>query len=76
MKPIVDRLKKEYEGKVEIRVENTLSDSDARRIADEAGVEYVPTFIFYDRTGTKTDQVVGGMTEDQLRAKLEALLSE
>lgn len=72
MRPVVDRLKKEYAGRVEIVL---LKDGqEATEKAQQFGVQYVPTFVFLKADGTRIDQVVGGMSEEQMRQKLDALL--
>ena len=74
MAPVVDRLVRDYSGKVQIRVLDTDgSDPDMRRLADEYQIQYVPTFIFLDSSGAKVDMVVGETAEETMRAKLDAL---
>lgn len=73
MAPVVDRLKEQYKGRIEFRRFDVTSDPNAIKLADAVGAQYVPTFLFFNAEGEKVDMVVGGMTEAQLRAKLDAL---
>lgn len=73
MAPLVERLKREYQGKVEFRRYDVTSDPTGQKIADAVGSEYVPTFLFFDKTGKQVDMFVGGMTEAQLKTKLDSL---
>jgi thiol-disulfide isomerase/thioredoxin len=73
MKPLVERLKSEYTGKVEVRRMNVQSDQEGIRLAEAAKAQYVPTFLFFDSQGNKVDMLVGGATYDQLKAKIDAL---
>ncbi|GAB4280244.1 MAG: hypothetical protein Kow0056_14410 [Coriobacteriia bacterium] len=70
---MVDRLEQDFDGKVEFRLYNLERDPSANSIADEYGVRFVPTFVFLDSDGNTVDQWVGGLSEDDLRKKLDAL---
>jgi thiol-disulfide isomerase/thioredoxin len=72
MKPVVDRLAKQYANKVEIRMFNA-NDAATQQLASQFDIQYVPTFVFADATGKVVDKVVGGMTEAALTAKLDAM---
>ncbi len=73
MKPVVDRLRTEFDGRVEFRLYNFDHDDDASSVADEYAVRYVPTFIFLDSSGDLVDQRVGAMPEEDLRDLLNSL---
>lgn len=73
MAPVVDRLKTEYEGVVEFRLINVETDAEGAQIANDFGVQYVPSFVLLDGDGAQRDLLVGEMTEEQLRAALDAL---
>lgn len=73
MKPVVDRLKQEYEGKVEFRLINVDTDPDGSALMSQYGAQYVPTFVFLNADGTTADQVVGEVGESALRERLDAL---
>lgn len=69
---MVDRLQKEYEGTVEFKLYNVEKDAEGGRLANQFGVQYVPTFVFLNADGTKSQSFSGG-TEAQIRAALDAL---
>lgn len=72
MAPIVDKLAKEYEGRVEIGKYNVDEEGD---LATEYRIMSLPTILFF-KNGQKTDiRLVGGQTEESLRKNIEALLA-
>jgi len=73
MKPLVERLKQEYEGKVVFKLYNIEQDPEGAKLATELGAEYVPTFVFYDSAGAKAGMKVGEIAEADFRAQLDAL---
>jgi thioredoxin-like negative regulator of GroEL len=73
MKPLVERLEKEYQGKVEFRRLNVETDPAAVELANKMGVQYVPTFIFANSSGIVSKNSVGEMTEANLKAGLDVL---
>ena len=73
MEPVVDRLKDEYEGKVEFRLINVDEDEDGAALMARFGAQYVPTFVFVTSDGVTAGQLVGEVEEDVLREKLDSL---
>lgn len=73
MKPVVDGLAKEYEGKVEFRRYNVETDPTGVDLANSMGVTLVPTFVFVNSDGVAAGTTVGGATEVDLRAKIDQL---
>jgi thioredoxin-related protein len=74
MKPVVDRLEKQYAGKVDVkRMSLNGDDAAAEALASKYGVQYVPTFVFVDSQGGQQGVLVGETAESALRAKLDAL---
>jgi protein-disulfide isomerase len=74
MRPVVDRLKEAYAGKVDVRIMMLDGqDAEAEKLAGIVGVEYVPTFVFVDSSGAQQGLVVGEVTESEMRARLDAL---
>ena len=73
MKPVVDRLEKQYKGKVDFKRIDVEKDKDGEALFKELGAQYVPTFFFFNADGTKADMVVGEVKESALRAKLDSL---
>lgn len=74
MKPLVERLGKEFEGRVEFRRYVDSGDPVGDRLAREFNVQYVPTFVFVNADGSLSGRpIVGGVDEATLRQRLEAL---
>lgn len=74
MKPVVDRLADQYEGRANVEVINlTAGDPDDRRLADQFGIRYVPTFAFCDSDGTRRSEIVGETTLEELGRRIDAL---
>jgi thiol-disulfide isomerase/thioredoxin len=72
MKPVVDGLQQRYGDRVEFRRLNA-NDQSTQQVADQFGVQYVPTFVFINSDGTRADQVVGEVAEADLVRRLDAL---
>jgi len=73
MAPIVNGLVDEYEGTVAIRMYNPDTSDEAAALAEEYGVQFVPTFIFVNAEGEDVDQLIGEVSEETLKASLDAL---
>ncbi len=74
MKPLVERLKREYAGKVEFRRYVDSGDPVGDKLSQEFNVQYVPTFVFVNADGSVSGQpIVGGVSESVLRQRLDAL---
>lgn len=73
MKPVVDGLKKAYEGKVEFKLYNVEKDAAGAKLANQLGAQFVPTFEFVNADGTIAKEIVGEASESQLRQQLDAL---
>ena len=73
MKPVVDRLKKQYEGKVEFRLYDVEKDEEGSALMQQFNAQYVPTFVFINSDGSKADLKVGELKEAQLREALDSL---
>lgn len=74
MKPLVERLKKEYAGKVEFRRYVDSGDPVGDPLARQFNVQYVPTFVFVNADGSVSGQpIVGGVDEATLRQRLDEL---
>lgn len=73
MKPVVDRLKTEYAGKVEFRLHNVEQSSEGQRLMQQYNAQYVPTFVFLNSDGTEAKRVVGEASENDMRAILDSL---
>lgn len=73
MKPVVDRLEQEYEGKVEFRLYDVDQSQEGQELMRQYGAQYVPTFVFLNSDGTEADRVVGEASEEDMRAILDSL---
>ena len=74
MKPLVERLKKEYAGKVEFRRYVDYGDPVGDKLSAEFNVQYVPTLVFVNADGSVAGQpIVGGVSEQVLRQHLDSL---
>jgi thiol-disulfide isomerase/thioredoxin len=73
MKPVVDRLKAEYEGRVEFRLYNVEESSEGQRLMQQYNAQYVPTFVFLNSDGTEAKRMVGETPEKNMRAILDSL---
>jgi thioredoxin-like negative regulator of GroEL len=74
MKPVVDRLRTEYAGKIDIkRMDTDGTDPVVQQLANTFGIQYVPTFVFVNRDGTVVDTVVGEVPADALTTRLAKL---
>jgi thiol-disulfide isomerase/thioredoxin len=73
MKPVVDRLEQEYEGKVEFRLYDVDKSNEGQDLMRQYGAQYVPTFVFLNSDGTEADRAVGEVSEDDMRAILDSL---
>jgi len=69
--PTVDKLSKEYEGKVEIQKVNV---DQNRELAAKFGIRSIPA-LFFLKDSEIVDRANGLQTEASLREKLEALLN-
>lgn len=73
MKPVVDRLEKQYKGKVEFRLINVDNDKQGAALMDQFNAQYVPTFVFINSDGSKADLKVGELKEADLVKALDGL---
>jgi thiol-disulfide isomerase/thioredoxin len=74
MRPVVDGLVKEYAGRYDIKVMDTSSgEATVEALAQSFGIQYVPTFVFLNRDGTRGGIIVGGASVQQLESELAKL---
>lgn len=74
MVPVVDGIRDEYAGVVDIVVVDCYTD-EGSLFADRLGVQYLPTFVFVNGDGEiqESATIIGSTTADALRAALDAL---
>ena len=70
MAPILEELKKEYAGKLEVEFIDVWKNSDAIK---QYGIEAIPTQIFYDATGKELFRHIGFFSKDDILAKWKEL---
>jgi len=74
MRPVVDRLRVKYAGKVDIKRMNTSEGSaEVEQLAQSFGIQYVPTFVFVNSDGTKSGVIVGQVAQATLEAEIAKL---
>jgi thioredoxin-like negative regulator of GroEL len=73
MKPVVDRLQQQYQGKVDFKLYDVDSSAEGNQLMGQFNAKYVPTFVFVNKDGTVAGQKVGETPEDQMTAALDAL---
>jgi thioredoxin 1 len=70
MFPVLDGLKKEYAGKLEVEFIDVWQNSDAGK---QYGIEVIPTQIFYDPTGKELFRHIGFLSKEDILAKWKEL---
>lgn len=73
MAPVVDRLKGEYEGRVEFKLYDVDKDEEGSALMQQYNAQYVPTFVFVNSDGTTAGQLVGEQPESAMRDMLDSL---
>jgi len=73
MKPVVDGLKQEYEGKVEFKLYNVDKSAEGNELMTQFNAKYVPTFVFINKDGSIATQKVGEVSEADMRKTLDSL---
>jgi len=73
MVPVVDRLKDDYEGKVDFQILDVEKDAEASELFDSLGLQFVPSFVFMHSDGSESETLVGEQTEEQMKAALDKL---
>lgn len=69
--PTVEELSKEYAGKMKFLKLNTDESPD---IASKYNIMGIPTLMFF-KDGNKIDAIVGAIPKQQLKTKIDSLLS-
>jgi thioredoxin 1 len=70
MAPILEELKKEYAGKLEVEFIDVWQNPDA---ANKYGIQLIPTQIFYDATGKELFRHEGFFGRDDILGKWKVL---
>ena len=69
MKPIVDGIEREQEGKIEI-VRVNIQDANGRELAGQFGYYGTPTFIYFDAGGKELWRSVGSLDPFRVRQSI------
>lgn len=69
--PTVEELAKEYAGKIKVAKLNTDENPD---VASRYKIMGIPTIMFF-KNGQIVDQIVGAVPKNQLKSKIDSLLS-
>lgn len=72
MAPIVDRLTKEFDGKVDVTVVDVDQQAN-QELVQKFRINSIPTFAFIDRNGNVIELFIGGTSEETLRQKIQQL---
>jgi len=73
MAPIVDGLIPEYEDTVAIRKYDVEASEAGMDLADEFGIQFVPSFVFVDADGEHVDTLIGEVSQKTLESTLDSL---
>ncbi len=73
MAPVVDGLIPEYEGTVAIRKYNVDESDEGAALANEYGIQFVPSFVFVSSSGEHIDTIIGEASEGTLTGALDDL---
>ncbi len=74
MKPVVDRLRKAYAGKVTFIEYDALHPSNqTAQLITRYGIAQTPTFVFLDSGGFKVDTIIGQTSEESMRSIIDTL---
>jgi len=70
---VVDRLEKEYQGKVEFRRVDVEKDPQGPALMQQFKAQYVPTFVFINSDGSTAAIKVGELSRGDLQKALDGL---
>ena len=69
MKPTIEALEKEYQGKIEIR---SIDVDQNKELAQKFGVQAIPTLVFLDKDGKELSRIVGLVPKDTILGRFKA----
>lgn len=70
MAPIIERLRKEYAGRIEVESVDVMEDRERARQID---FNLIPSQVFFDAAGKELYRHEGFMPQDQIEAKFKEL---
>jgi len=69
LKPTIEALEKEYEGKIEIR---SINVDENKELAQKFEVKAIPTLVFLDAKGNELSRIVGLTPRDTIVGRFKA----
>jgi thioredoxin 1 len=69
LKPTIEALEKEYEGKIEIR---SINVDENKELAQKFEVKAIPTLVFLDAKGNELSRIVGLTPKDTIVGRFKA----
>ena len=69
LKPTIEALEKEYEGKIEIK---SIDVDQSKDIAQKFKVQAIPTLVFLDAKGNELSRIVGLVPRDTIVGRFKA----
>lgn len=69
LKPTIEALEKEYEGKIEIKSIDVDQNKD---LAQKFSVQAIPTLVFLDAKGNELSRIVGLVSKDTIVGRFKA----
>ena len=69
LKPTIEALAKEYEGKIEIR---SIDSDQNKELAQKFNVQAIPTLVFLDAKGNELSRIVGLVSRDTIVGRFKA----
>lgn len=73
MAPVVSGIRRDYEDRIVFRLYDIDSSKEGIALANEFGLQFVPTFVFVDSSGQEVNRMVGLISESALREALDKL---
>jgi thioredoxin len=70
LKPTIEALEKEYEGRIEIR---SIDVDQEKELAQQFKIQAVPTLVFLDKEGKELARIVGGVPKDTILGRFRSL---
>ncbi len=73
MAPVVNGLKGDYEDRIVFKIYDVETSEEGMALANEFGLQFVPTFVFVDSSGEEVNRMVGLVSESAIRETLDNL---
>lgn len=73
MAPVVNGLKGDYDDRIVFKIYDVETSEEGMALANQFGLQFVPTFVFVDSSGEEVNRMVGLVSESALRETLDNL---